>query len=66
MFHYITKLGANQAELLELCKSSAHEVVSDIFATNTPGPLNWTLNTCFGEFPSVWVRLESFRYCTKL
>ena len=35
MFHYITKLGANQAELLELCKSSAHEVALDIFAMNT-------------------------------
>jgi len=33
---------------------------------NTPGPPHWTLNTCFGEFRSVWVRLGSFRYCTKL
>ena len=26
------------------CKSSCHEVVSEFFATNTPGPPHWTLN----------------------
>jgi len=26
------------------CKSSCHEVVSEFFATNAPGPPHWTLN----------------------
>ena len=33
---------------------------------NAPNPHYWTLNTCFGVFLSIWVRLQSFRYCTKL
>ena len=40
--------------------------MSDIFTTNGPGPPHWTLNSCFGEFCSVWVHLGSFRYYTKL
>ena len=36
------------------------------FATKAPGPPHWTLNSCFGEFCSVWVHLGSFRYYTKL
>ena len=37
----------------------------DFFATNTPYPHHWTLNSCFGAFLSVWVHLKPFRYCTK-
>ena len=33
---------------------------------NAPGPLHWTLNSCFVEFRSVWVHLGLFRYSTKL
>ena len=40
--------------------------MSDIFATNAPSPPHWTLNSCFGEFRSVWVHLGSFRYFAKL
>ena len=29
-------------------------------------PPNWTLNSCFGAFHSVWVHLGSFRNCIKL
>ena len=66
-FRYYTKLGAIWAETCAISeKSSWHEVVSNIFATNALGPLHWTLNSCFGEFRSVWVHLGSFSYCTKL
>ena len=47
------------------CKSSCHEVVSELFATNASDPQHWTLNSCFVAFRKVWVHLGSFRYCTK-
>ena len=34
-----------------------HEVALDFFATNTPDPPHWTLNSCFGVFHTVWVHL---------
>ena len=67
MFCFYTNLGAILVETGAISeKSSCHEVVSNIFATNAPGPLHWTVNTCFGEFRSVWVHLGSFHFCTKL
>ena len=63
-FPYCTKLATKRAKLW--CKSSCPEVKSEFFATNTPDPHHWTLNTCFGAFLSVWVHLELFPYCTKL
>ena len=36
------------------------------FAMNAPDPPHWTLNTCFGEFHSVWMHLGSFHKCIKL
>ena len=48
------------------CKSSCHEVVSELFATNAPDWHHWTLNSCFVAFRKVWVHLGSFRYFTKL
>ena len=66
-FRYYTKLGAIWAVTCAISeKSSWHKVVSNIFTMNALGPLHWTLNSCFGEFRSVWVHLGSFRYCTKL
>jgi len=65
-FRYFAKLGAILAFGVISVKSSCHEVVSDIFATNAPVPVNWTINTYFGEFGSVLVNLGSFHYCTKL
>ena len=38
----------------------------EIFSTNTPNPLHWTLNSCFGVLHSVWVHLGSFRNYMKL
>jgi len=61
-----TKLGANGPNWCNKCKSSCHEVVSELFATNAPDPHHWTLNSCFVAFRKVWVHLGSFRYCTKL
>ena len=66
-FRYCTKLDAIWVELVTLLeKSTFHEVVSDSFATNAPGPAHWTINSFLGEFRSVWVHLGSFRYFTKL
>jgi len=61
------KLSAIRAETGAISEnSSCHEVVSNIFATNAQGPLHWTLNSCFGEFRSVWEHLGPFRYFAKL
>ena len=32
------------------CQSSCHEVALELFATNTPDPPHWTLNSCSGAF----------------
>ena len=48
------------------CKSSCHEVISELFAKNAPDPPRWTLNSCFFAFRSVWAHLGPFRYCMKL
>src|SRR6185312_16075559 len=47
-------------------KSSCHEVISELFIKNAPDPPQWTLNSCFVAFHSVWVHLGPFRYCIKL
>ena len=38
----------------------------EFFATNAPDPLHWTLNSCFGEFCTIWVHLGPFGSLTKL
>ena len=48
------------------CKSSCHEVASEFFATNTPNPPHWTLNSCFGAFRTVLVHFGQFGWLTKL
>ena len=48
------------------CKSSWHEDVSEVFATNTPDPPHWTLNTCFGVFLTICVHLGPLGCLTKL
>ena len=47
-------------------KSSCHEVASEFFATYTPDPPHWTLNSCFVVFCTIWVHLVPFGYLTKL
>ena len=42
-----------------------HDVVLEFFAMNAPDPHNWTLNSCFGAFFSVWVHSGPLRYHTK-
>ena len=51
---------------LNKCKSSCHEVVSEFFATNAPGPPHWTLSCCFSVFRTIWVHLGLFGCLTKL
>ena len=48
------------------CKSSCHEVVSELFAKNSPDTHRGTLNSCFVAFRNVWVHLWLFCYYTKL
>ena len=52
--------------ILNKCKSSWHEDVSEFFATNAPDPPHWTLNTCFGAFLSICVHLGPLGCLTKL
>ena len=47
-------------------KTSCHEVPSEFFATNTPEPPHWSLNSCFGLFSTIWVHLRLFGCLTKL
>jgi len=66
--HFATALNSvqNGPNWCNKCKSSCHEVVSELFATNALDPHHWTLNSCFVAFRKVWVHLGPFRYCTKL
>ena len=54
------KNGPNQ------CKSLCHKVASEFFTTKALDPPHWTLNSCFGEFRTIWVHLEPFGSLTKL
>ena len=51
---------------MHYCKSSCHEVASGSFATNTPDPPHWTLNSCFGVFCTIWMHLGPLCCRTKL
>jgi len=53
------------AKLVQIMQIFMHDVVLEFFATNTPDPYHWTLNSCFGAFLSVRVHFGPFRYCTK-
>ena len=48
------------------CKSSCHEVTSEFFTTNAPGPPHGTLNSCFVVFCTIWMHLGPFGCPTKL
>ena len=52
----LTKLGSKRAELVAL----------EFFTTKAPDPLHWTLNSCFGEFRTIWVHLGRFGCLKKL
>ena len=60
-FHNCMKLGAKQGELVQLMQKYVHEVTSGFFATNTPNPPHWTVNSCFDALHSVWVHFGLFR-----
>ena len=62
LLHYNTQFKTGQT----WCKSSCDEVASEFFATNSPDPPNWNLNSCFGVFCYIWVHLVPFGYLTKL
>ena len=48
------------------CKSSCHEVMSEVFTTNAPNPPHWTQNSCFIAFHTILVHLGPFGCVTKL
>ena len=62
-FGCLTKLGAKRAELVQ---SLCHAVALEFFATKALDPPHWTLNSCFGEFGTIWVHLQPFGCLTKL
>ena len=66
LFRNCMKLGAKHTKLVQLMQKFVPRSQVVIFPTNTPDPPYWTLNSCFGVFPSVWVHLGSFRNCMKL
>ena len=59
----LTKLGAKRSELMQKFVPRSH---IGIFATKAPDPLHWTLNSCFGEFRTIWVHLGRFGCLKKL
>ena len=65
-FRYCTKLAAKCAKLVQLMQKFVSLYLVRIFATNTPDPHHWNLNSCLGAFLSVGWILEQFCYCTKL
>ena len=62
-FGSLTKLGAKRAEPVQ---KFVHEVASEFFATKVLNPPHWTLNSCFGEFHTIWVHLGLFGCLTEL
>ena len=59
---YETRCNIGQTIAKFLC----HKVASKVFATNSPDPPHWTLNSCFGVFCTIWVHLGLFSCLTKL
>jgi len=64
-FCYYTKLAAKHAKLVQLMKKFVPRSRVRIFRNDTPDPHQWTLNSCFGAFLSIWVHLGLFHYYTK-
>ena len=59
----LTKLGAKRAELMQKFMPRSH---IGIFRNESPDPLHWTLNSCFGEFRTILVHLGPFGCLTNL
>jgi len=64
-FRFCTKIAAKHAKLVQLMQKFVPWCLVRIYATNTPDPHHWSLNSCFGVFLSVRVHFGPFRYCTK-
>ena len=62
-FRSLTKLGAKRDEPVQ---KFVHEVASEFFTTKALNPPHWTLNSCFGEFHTIWVHLGPFGCLTEL
>ena len=58
----LTKIDAKRAELVQ--KFVPRSCIK-FFATNAPDPTHWTLNSCFGEFHTIWVHLGPLGCPTK-
>src|SRR6185312_10629637 len=65
-FRNYMNLDGKQGELVQLMRKFMPRSYVEIFSTNAPNPLHWTLNSCFGALHSVWMHLGSYRNCKKL
>jgi len=65
-FRCCTKLAAKHAKLMQIIQKFVPWCLVRIFATNTPDPHHWSLNSCLGAFLSVRVHFGPFCYCSKL
>ena len=63
---HLVALQNSGQNILNKCKSLWHEDVSEFFATNTPDPPHWILNTCFVAFLTICVLLGPLGCLTKL
>jgi len=63
---HLVALQNSGQNILNKCKSSWHEDVSEFFTTNAPDRPHWTLNTCFGAFLTICVHLGPLGCLTKL
>src|SRR6185312_9796222 len=62
-FGCLTELGAKRAELVQkFVPQSCIGIVRNECTRST----HWTLNSCFGEFRTIWVHLGMFGCLTKL
>ena len=59
----LTKLGAKRAKLMQKFVPRSR---IGIFCNESTRSTSWTLNSCFGEFCTIWVHLGPFGCLTKL
>jgi hypothetical protein len=62
-FGCLTKVGAKQADLMQNFVPRSR---IEIFCNERTDSPHWTLNSCFGEFRTVWVHLGPFGCLSKL
>ena len=64
-FRKCMKVGAKHIELVQLIQKFVPWSHVTIFRNECTWSTPWILNSCFGEFHSVWMHLGSFHNCMK-